>query len=1498
MQGKKPVLMLCVALFAGLGLAGTALALVGDLNIDGLVDAADMAIVSAAYGSHEWSPPSPNWDWRADVNQDGYVDLEDLTIGGRNYGETFNFHWPRRISNGRDLNPDLTNVSDLNAAVDSRGHVHIVWVEHIGTGKDRLYYTQLDAAGNTLVEDVLVKKTGATLPPVAVAVDSDDNAHIVWGGSGGAWYARLDPQGEVAVSPTLFCDGCNYPAVATDSYNHAHVTAEQYHCRVYYSILDSQGNSLLDRARLDTQFSTTSGGAYSAIAVDRFDTRHILWYEDTPGEGGDLVYTRIISGGLPSPNQITVTHKTGTYITTRLAIQADSQGAAHILWHDNSSGRPLGNIYWRRINPDGTLTDERLVTTRGRNTAYLNVRFVIDNSDRIHLVAEAENDHMGYGQLDRDGNVLVPFRTVLYKLGSQPVIALDADGNAVLAFEDFNCSSCPNPLTVMASLPDAEANDTSRADLVLDEPHTNGSPLIARIIDNATLTVTLTNGGWATANDVHLTFEETISGTAIPAAAIASLAPFSSTTVVRTFEVPDLEDATLLPIRISASTATTETTLTNNVVTFTMGILPPAHSVDFSVATYDESYVPDDRDLAAPLRGGQLTLEVPAQGYQAQVTSTNAYNCFIGVPLDQSQDTAMTTTIHLTLTAPGCSTATQVVTAARLEFDPYRVRLTPASPVKMYVNQWGIIHGTVYSGTSGTIPLTQTQVTLDSGAAVTVTDASGEFTFTHVISGSHSLETQHEGNEPTAINVSVQTGKTAMPAIYMPPTTKGTVRGTVTNDMGRSFGGVNVKLKSGDTEVASATTDTDGHYVLEVDPVGSGQYHVTAEATLCDSYTGAPFYLQAGVRYVENFTLHWTKTAAGLTTSSDVVSWEQKETWNKVNDDDLSVGLFVQSRIAKLKNHFKSYEVDVGWGMYHYSLGLNYSEAGSTKTVENLSVDLTNKALYSYDVSSGRYHAGAENVDRTALRVDRVDLVTIDSVGNVQTTLWSDSQQWYAASPDETPTWRPYLIETQTPDWSTTAVRIFLRVGQYTSSAATSHWSPWHPPVSVASLAGSGSGAGADYQCIIWRLSGNDVEIIKSLAYYADVVSMYGVGMANPPRETMAPLAKASRVVSLTFPSAAPAHVGIPFAVDVTVGGMDERPVYGLEFDLDFNRNYLQVLDVMGAPDFEGPYGTWTVKGSLTAINAQGKITDTAIVRLGATDGIAEGAVARIIFLPLAPTGKAHLDLHGVYLADQWGRTFTASATQDADLQIEPAPQATYSVSGRVHDVNGNAFADVPVWAGPAHSGVTDAAGLYTITDLLSITYTVNPALSGYAFWPATRSVTLPPDAGEQDFTILPGSVSTRLFPREATRLTYTDTQGLPTTLDFPAGAVTGTTTIVLTPTLAQGGANFVFAGHAFEIEAFRNGNRQPGFVFGAPATVTIHYSDQDVHLVSDESQLALWWWTGSEWRDAAQTCDPASSYTRDVVNNVLSVPICHLSEFGLFGPTHRVYLPLVLRTF
>ena len=70
---------------------------------------------------------------------------------------------------------------------------------------------------------------------------------------------------------------------------------------------------------------------------------------------------------------------------------------------------------------------------------------------------------------------------------------------------------------------------------------------------------------------------------------------------------------------------------------------------------------------------------------------------------------------------------------------------------------------------------------------------------------------------------------------------------------------------------------------------------------------------------------------------------------------------------------------------------------------------------------------------------------------------------------------------------------------------------------------------------------------------------------------------------------------------------------------------------------------------------------------------------------------------------------------------------------------------------------------------------------------------------------------------------------------------------------------------------------------FLLPSTVTVHYADEDLIGIGDESSLGLYLWEGS-WQDAANTCDPASTYSRDLAGNALSLPICHLTEFSIQG--------------
>lgn len=242
------------------------------------------------------------------------------------------------------------------------------------------------------------------------------------------------------------------------------------------------------------------------------------------------------------------------------------------------------------------------------------------------------------------------------------------------------------------------------------------------------------------------------------------------------------------------------------------------------------------------------------------------------------------------------------------------------------------------------------------------------------------------------------------------------------------------------------------------------------------------------------------------------------------------------------------------------------------------------------------------------------------------------------------------------------------------------------------------------------------------------------------------------------------------------------------------------------------------------------------------------------------------------------------------------------SINGHIADVAGQEFPGVSISSGAGLTTASDATGHYTFTDAPGGTWTLTPTLASYIFYPPTRTVTLPPHAVGQNFVILASPVSITLsLGNDAVslpaNLIYTDTQNLTTRLDFPSGAITQPLTLTLQPTVATMDAAAVFAGHAFELAAEQQNIVQPELQFGAPVTVTIHYSDNDLRVISDESRLSLRWWTGDKWHDASKTCGTSSVYVRDPASHTLSVAVCRTGYFGLFGPTNQTFLPLTLYT-
>jgi len=95
----------------------------------------------------------------------------------------------------------------------------------------------------------------------------------------------------------------------------------------------------------------------------------------------------------------------------------------------------------------------------------------------------------------------------------------------------------------------------------------------------------------------------------------------------------------------------------------------------------------------------------------------------------------------------------------------------------------------------------------------------------------------------------------------------------------------------------------------------------------------------------------------------------------------------------------------------------------------------------------------------------------------------------------------------------------------------------------------------------------------------------------------------------------------------------------------------------------------------------------------------------------------------------------TVSVPPDATGQDFTGTLQTYSISGRVTDGGGNPISDVTISDGEGHTATTHSEGNYTLSGLAAGIHTIRPLKSGYTFSPASRTVSVPPDATGQDFT-------------------------------------------------------------------------------------------------------------------------------------------------------------------
>lgn len=133
--------------------------------------------------------------------------------------------------------------------------------------------------------------------------------------------------------------------------------------------------------------------------------------------------------------------------------------------------------------------------------------------------------------------------------------------------------------------------------------------------------------------------------------------------------------------------------------------------------------------------------------------------------------------------------------------------------------------------------------------------------------------------------------------------------------------------------------------------------------------------------------------------------------------------------------------------------------------------------------------------------------------------------------------------------------------------------------------------------------------------------------------------------------------------------------------------------------------------------------------------------------------------------------------------------------------------------------------------------------------------------------------------------------------VEVPPGAVSQESVLTLTPVYPPAHPIDGYLSPdsmAFNLDLTPGGSSAE---FLTPVTLRVHYAPLHIENV-DINKLAIYIWdeNSSAWMDAATTCSPTSTYTRDMESSFIEVDICLTGEFILMGEReYWVYLPITL---
>jgi len=330
---------------------------------------------------------------------------------------------------------------DPAIAVDSSGHLHVVWADY-PLENSEIYYKKSTDGGASWTSSKRFTWTSGDSQAPAIAVDPSDHLHVIWQdhtpGNYEIYYKKSVDGGATWTSNqrlTWISGVSAEPDVAVDSSGHLHIVWRDTttgNGEIYYKQTTDGGVTWKATKRLTW---TPGSSSYPAMAVDSSQHLHVVWHDNSPGNV-EIYCVRSTNGGSGWSTSKRLTWTSGTSYVPRIA--ADSSGGVHLVWFDDDSGNY--EVYYRR-SPDGGATwlwNQRLSWNPGDSW---DPAITVDSSDRLHVVWHdftPGNDDIYYKKSTNGGAAWTLNQRLTWNSGASrvPVIAADPSGHLHLLWHD------------------------------------------------------------------------------------------------------------------------------------------------------------------------------------------------------------------------------------------------------------------------------------------------------------------------------------------------------------------------------------------------------------------------------------------------------------------------------------------------------------------------------------------------------------------------------------------------------------------------------------------------------------------------------------------------------------------------------------------------------------------------------------------------------------------------------------------------------------------------------------------------------------------------------------------------------------------------------------------------------------------------------------------------------------------------------------------------------